>query len=189
MRPRPRLLQISSTQTHSHQCGISALTIALSIYLTSYKMSVTHFFAPQVRPGALPNNFTVHNSVQPPVPHRPWPPHLPPPFSPIDGSPPAVPAYSSASPPPAYSLAFRSEAKRQLDPEAQMDDADGDDGNAQPESHETQLGDRCTTTVIVLLVILNVLVWSTVAWRVVQEGQAARLWAELQETDRIAFDI
>lgn len=157
-------------------------------------MGGTHYFAPQFRSGIPSQSFTIHQSVRPPAPHRPWPPHLPPPTVPGDDGPglseDTAPAYSSTSPPPAYSLVSRYGTKRSLD----LDVEDQplvivDDGQTRPDEQDEEAGGGPTTAVVVLLVVLNVVVWTAVVWNVIQEGQASKLWADLQQSDRVMFDV
>lgn len=147
-------------------------------------MSPPFFFMPQPLAAGPPNSFTIHASVRPPITHRPWPPHLPPPFSPPDdGGSYAAPAYNAVAPPPAYSELPASERDKLLsDPEIQHDPPYADDD-------EENEDDGLSTAVVVALIALNVVVWGMVAWGVVQDGRAGQLWAELQQSDRISLDI
>lgn len=148
-------------------------------------------FAPQFPPssnGAARsyNSFTVHASVRPTVPHRPWPPHLPPPFVPIehDGHGGSVPGYRSISPPPAYSPTSNDPEDKPLlehDLEAQP-----------PRLEEVEsevVCEKMSNVVIVILIALNIFVWSAVAWGVICDDEVPKLWAEIQDGDRVVFDV
>lgn len=148
------------------------------------------FFQPQFSPAGPPQSFNVHAPVRPPVPHRPWPPHRPPPISPSNGGGPgpASPAYRSSSPPPAYTPRSTGVNKPLLDLESQrLSSQRGEE--AEEGSGQSGGNDSVSDVIIAILVVLNAVVWGMVLWGYIHDAQVPRLWSEVQQSDRVVFDV